>query len=121
MAKKKMARATSKRSPKKTTRNAKPSKRRAAKSARKRASNAAFMRPMTRTAAVLTVMGSEPKPRTGVAKKLWAYTSSVSQLRNPRSGLFVMIDRDAGEIVGHKQSRGAYKGVPIARKSSKRS
>jgi len=44
----------------------------------------------------------------------------IVQVRNPRSGHFVKIDRTAGKIIDHKKSDGAYKGVPIARKSSKR-
>ena len=41
------------------------------KSARK--PNAAFMKPMTPSAALSEVIGSKPVPRTEVTKKLWAY------------------------------------------------
>lgn len=44
----------------------------------------------------------------------------IVQVRNPRSGHFVKIDRAAGKIVDYKKSSGAYKNIPIARKSSKR-
>ena len=52
---------------------AKPAKKAAKKSAAKRTPNAAFMKPMTPSAQLATVVGSSPLPRTEVTKKLWAY------------------------------------------------
>ena len=49
---------------------AKPAKK---KSATKRTPSAAFMKPMTPSASLATVVGSAPLPRTEVTKKLWAY------------------------------------------------
>ena len=46
-------------------------KKTAKKSARK--PNAAFMKPMTPSAALSEVVGTKPIPRTEVTKKLWAY------------------------------------------------
>ncbi len=40
----------------------------------------------------------------------------VVQVRNPKTGRYVKIDRDAGRIIGQKKSPGPYKGVPVARK-----
>ena len=40
------------------------------------------------------------------------------QVKNPRSGHYVKIDRNAGKITGHKSSSGPYKGIPIAKKKS---
>lgn len=40
----------------------------------------------------------------------------VVQVKNPRSGHYVKIDRTAGKIISHKQSEGPYKNVPVARK-----
>lgn len=40
----------------------------------------------------------------------------VVQVKNPRTGRYVKIDRSAGKIVSHKKSSGPYKGVPVARK-----
>jgi hypothetical protein len=40
----------------------------------------------------------------------------VVQVKNPRSGLYVKIDRTVGLIVAHKKSEGPYKNVPVARK-----
>ncbi|HUT86279.1 MAG TPA: SWIB/MDM2 domain-containing protein [Elusimicrobiales bacterium] len=39
----------------------------------KRKPNAAFMKPLTPSAALSEVVGSKPLPRTQVVKKLWAY------------------------------------------------
>ncbi|OFZ79957.1 MAG: hypothetical protein A2583_15165 [Bdellovibrionales bacterium RIFOXYD1_FULL_53_11] len=39
----------------------------------KRKPSAAFMKPMTPTAALALVVGAKPLPRTQVVKKLWAY------------------------------------------------
>jgi len=41
--------------------------------AKKRKPNAAFMKPMTPSAALAEVVGSKAIPRTEVTKKLWAY------------------------------------------------
>lgn len=43
----------------------------------------------------------------------------VVQIKNPRTGRYVKIDRSAGRILDHKKSEGKYKGVPVARKRKK--
>jgi upstream activation factor subunit UAF30 len=43
------------------------------KSATKRTPSAAFMKPMTPSAQLGAVIGTNPMPRTEVTKKLWAY------------------------------------------------
>jgi chromatin remodeling complex protein RSC6 len=48
----------------------------AKKSVKKKAArkpNAAFMKPVTPSAALAEVVGAKPMPRTEVTKKLWAY------------------------------------------------
>ena len=45
----------------------------AKKKAKKRKPNAAFMKPMSPSAALGAVIGSGPMPRTEVTKKIWAY------------------------------------------------
>ena len=49
-----------------------------------------------------------------------AKEKDVVQIKNPRSGHYVKIDRSEGKIIDHKKSSGPYKDVPIARKSSKK-
>jgi hypothetical protein len=40
----------------------------------------------------------------------------VVQVKNPKTGHYVKIDRAKGRIISHKKSEGPYKGVPVARK-----
>ena len=49
-----------------------------AKKAAKRKPNAAFMKPVTPSAALAAVVGDKPIPRTEVTKKLWAYIKKNS-------------------------------------------
>lgn len=37
------------------------------------------------------------------------------QAKNPRSGLYIKIDRESGKIISRKRTRGRYKGIPLAR------
>jgi chromatin remodeling complex protein RSC6 len=77
--KKKSAKKSRKAAPRKARKAAKrasPKKAKKAakkKSGAKRKPNAAFMKPMTPTAALAAVIGGSPMPRTEVTKKLWAY------------------------------------------------
>jgi len=43
-------------------------------------------------------------------------TKKVVQIKNPKSGHYVKIDRNKGKIVGHKSTPGPYKKVPIIKK-----
>ena len=43
----------------------------------------------------------------------------VVQVKNPRTGKYVKIDRSAGKIVSSKKSEGPYRNVPVARKPRK--
>lgn len=38
---------------------------------------------------------------------------NLIQILNPKTDLWVKIDRDLGKIVGHKKSPGPYKNIPI--------
>jgi hypothetical protein len=48
-----------------------------------------------------------------------AKEKDIVQIKNPRSGHYVKIDRTEGKIIDHKKSEGPYKNVPIARKHPK--
>lgn len=52
------------------------------------------------------------------SKKVGRQTPSVVQVKNPKTGRYVKIDRTAGGIVAHKATAGPYKGVPVARKKA---
>lgn len=60
---------------------------------------------------------SRPSRRPRVADKK---KSDVVQVKNPRTGHYVKIDRAKGKIIDYKKSEGPYKDVPIARKRSKK-
>jgi chromatin remodeling complex protein RSC6 len=62
-----------KRATKKATRKAKTTRKATRKAGSKRKPNAAFMKPLTPSAALAEVVGHSPLPRTQVVKKLWAY------------------------------------------------
>lgn len=49
-------------------------------------------------------------------KKTSTGKSDVVQVKNPRTGHYIKIDRDAGRIISQKKSEGPYKDIPIARK-----
>lgn len=68
-----MAKKTKKKAAKKATKKAakKTTKKAAGKSKRK--PSAAFMKPLTPSAALAAIVGAKPLPRTEVVKKLWAY------------------------------------------------
>ncbi len=42
----------------------------------------------------------------------------IVQVKNPKTGKYVKIDREKGRIVAHKKSEGPFKGVAVARKRS---
>ena len=69
-AKKSSSKSAKKSSAKKSSAKKKTAKK---KSATKRTPSAAFMKPMTPSAALGAVVGTAPLPRTEVTKKLWAY------------------------------------------------
>ena len=46
-------------------------------------------------------------------------TRDIVQVKNPKTGRYVKIDREEGMIIAHKKSQGPYKDVPIARKRKK--
>ncbi len=73
--KKSSAKKSSSKSAKKSTAKKSSAKKAPAKkkSATKRTPSAAFMKPMTPSAQLATVVGTAPLPRTEVTKKLWAY------------------------------------------------
>ncbi len=43
----------------------------------------------------------------------------IVQVKNPRSGRYVKINRSDGKILDHKKSKGPYKNIPVARNTSK--
>ena len=74
-------------------------KKTAKKSARK--PNAAFMKPMTPSAALSEVVGSKPIPRTEVTKKLWVYIKK-NDLQDPKNKRMIKADAALKKVFGGK-------------------
>jgi upstream activation factor subunit UAF30 len=74
-------------------------KKTAKKSARK--PNAAFMKPMTPSAALSEVVGSKPIPRTEVTKKLWAYIKKI-KLQDAKNRRNIKADENLKAVFGGK-------------------
>ena len=71
----------------------------AKKTARK--PNAAFMKPMTPSAALSEVVGAKPIPRTEVTKKLWAYIKK-NGLQDKKNKRMIKADDALKPVFGGK-------------------
>jgi chromatin remodeling complex protein RSC6 len=68
-----------------------------------RKANAAFMRPVTPSAALAEVVGSKPIPRTEVTKKLWAYIKK-NGLQDKKNRRMINADANLKAVFGGKTS-----------------
>jgi upstream activation factor subunit UAF30 len=80
-------------------------KKAAAKAKKKpaRKANAAFMKPVTPSAALAEVVGSKPIPRTEVTKKLWAYIKK-NGLQDAKNRRMINADAALKIVFGGKSS-----------------
>ncbi len=104
--KRKAKKRSAKKSAKKSARRPAARKRAVKKSARKKTAskrkpNAAFMKPMTPSALLATVVGSTPIPRTEVTKKLWAYIKRKG-LQDAKERRMINADENLKPIFGGK-------------------
>jgi chromatin remodeling complex protein RSC6 len=76
-------------------------KKKAKKSGAKRTPNAAFMKAMTPSAQLSTVVGSAPLPRTEVTKKLWAYIKRKG-LQDSKNRRNINADENLKPVFGGK-------------------
>ena len=65
--------------------------------------SAAFMKPMTPSAALAEVVGSKPLPRTEVTKKLWAYIKK-NGLQDKKNRRMINADAKLKPVFGGKAS-----------------
>ena len=74
-----------------------------AKKAKKstRKPSAAFMRPVTPSAALAEVVGTKPIPRTEVTKRLWAYIKK-NKLQDPKNKRSIKADATLKTVFGGK-------------------
>lgn len=64
--------------------------------------NAAFMKPMTISADLATVVGQGPMPRSEVVKKLWEYIKS-NNLQDPTNKRNINADENLKKVFGGKE------------------
>ena len=64
--------------------------------------NAAFMKPVTPSAALSEVVGAKPLPRTEVTKKLWAYIKK-NGLQDSKNRRMINSDAKLGAVFGGKK------------------
>ena len=65
--------------------------------------NAAFMRPVTPSATLATVVGAKAIPRTEVTKKLWAYIKK-NGLQDKKNKRMINADSNLKAVFGGKSS-----------------
>ena len=85
----------------KTTNSTKSTKTTKKKPARK--ASAAFMKPVTPSAALAEVVGSKPIPRTEVTKRLWAHIKK-NKLQDPKSKRMIRADAALKVVFGGKST-----------------
>lgn len=68
-----------------------------------RTANAAFMKPVTPSAALAEVVGSKPIPRTEVTKRLWAYIKK-NDLQDPKNKRMIKADTALKTVFGGKST-----------------
>lgn len=99
---------TAKKPAKKTKAKKKATKKPAAKKAKaktkaktKRKPNAAFMKPLTPSAILASIVGNKPLPRTEVTKKLWVYIKK-NKLQDTVERRFINADPKLKALFGGK-------------------
>jgi chromatin remodeling complex protein RSC6 len=115
---KKSAKKSAKKAAAKTARKsaAKPAKKGAKKSARK--PNAAFMKPMTPSAALADVVGAKPLPRTEVTSRLWAYIKK-NGLQDPTNKRMIRADGPLKAVFGGKATVNMFEMTKLVSKHLK--
>jgi upstream activation factor subunit UAF30 len=84
----------------------------------KRKPNAAFMKPMTPSAALAPVVGSKPLPRTEVTKKLWAYIKK-NKLQDTKNRRMVNADANLAGVFGGKKQVSMFEMTKLVSKHLK--
>jgi upstream activation factor subunit UAF30 len=84
---------------KKTAKSSSKAKTAGKKKTSGRKPNAAFMAPVTPSAALSEVVGSKPLPRTELTKKLWVYIKK-NNLQDPKNKRMIKADVNLRPIFG---------------------
>jgi len=86
--------------------------------AKKRKPNAAFMKPMTPSAALAEVVGSKAIPRTEVTKKLWNYIKR-NKLQDSKNRRMINADDALKVVFGGKKSVSMFEMTKLVSKHLK--
>ena len=96
--------AAKKAAPKKAAKKAAPKKAAPKKAAKKKSArkpSAAFMKPLTPSAALGEVVGTKPLPRTEVVKKIWVYIKA-NKLQDAKNRRMINADAKLKTVFGGK-------------------
>ena len=88
------------------------------KSGAKRKPNAAFMKPMTPSAALGAVIGAKAMPRTEVTKKIWDYIKK-NKLQDTKNKRNINADEKLKEIFGGKKQVSMFEMTKLVNKHLK--
>jgi len=99
--KKKAAKKAAKKAKKPAAKKAKKPAKKAAKKKSARKPSAAFMRPLTPSAALAAVVGSKAVPRTEVVKKIWVYIKA-NKLQDAKNRRMINADAKLKPVFGGK-------------------
>ena len=94
------------------------SKKPAKKAAAKRKPNAAFMKPMTPSAALGAVIGAKAMPRTEVTKKIWDYIKK-NKLQDSKNRRNINADDKLNEVFGGKKQVSMFEMTKLVSKHLK--
>ena len=92
-----------------------------AKSAKKKSArkpSAAFMKPVTPSAALAEIVGSKPIPRTEVTKKLWVYIKK-NGLQDAKNKRMINADAKLKAVFGGKSSANMFEMTKLVGKHLK--
>jgi upstream activation factor subunit UAF30 len=103
-----------KKAPKKAAKKVAPKK----KSGAKRKPNAAFMKPMTPSAALAAVVGSSPMPRTEVTSKIWVYIKKHG-LQDAKNKRMIVADDKLKAVFGGKKQVDMFEMTSLVSKNLK--
>jgi len=96
----------------------KAAKKPAKKAAAKRKPNAAFMKPMTPSAALGAVIGAKPMPRTEVTKKIWDYIKK-NKLQDSKNRRNINADEKLKDVFGGKKQVSMFEMTKLVSKHLK--
>jgi chromatin remodeling complex protein RSC6 len=89
-----------------------------AKKAAARKPNAAFMKPVTPSAALAEVVGSKPIPRTEVTKRLWAYIKK-NKLQDAKNKRMIKADNTLKGVFANKSTVNMFEMTKLVSKHLK--